>query len=149
MAHVCRSVAQPAGPLARDTWMTDAPEVVTGPPAYMAQKSVTAFSAQGASTAAHDPSWTAAPGGAQPRHLLLDSSSAATVQPQTTKDSIAQKNADLLRLAADESKAHASASKVCSTCQLCFRVCLPLVLCGGCMNVTAQVWLHCLQVLHS
>lgn len=83
--------------------MTDTPEVKVKPPAYMCQKSVSAFSQHGVSAAAADPSWTALPG-SKPAHLLT-SSSAATVQPVSNKVAIAMQNAELLRVAAEEAAA--------------------------------------------
>lgn len=91
--------------------MTDAPEVAAGEPAYMAQKSVTSFSQQGVSQAKVDAGWMATPG-ATPAHMLTGPS-AATVQPVTAKDAIANKNSELLRVAAAESAERAGAAQVC------------------------------------
>ena len=90
--------------------MTDAPEVATGPPAYMAQKSVSSFAQQGVSKAGVDASWMATPG-AKPAHMLTGPS-AATVQPVTAKDVIASKNSELLRIAAAEAAEQAGTAQV-------------------------------------
>ena len=109
----CRGEIKAAAPLHRDSWMTATPEVKAPTPAYMAQKSVQAFSQQGVGAAAPDASWTALPGAA-PAHLLT-AGGAATVQPLSKKEAIAQQNAELMRLVADESAAAALAEQVRST----------------------------------
>jgi hypothetical protein len=92
--------------------MTSLPAPAATGPAYMAQKSVTSFSEQGQEPQLHaDPSWTAVPGAAaQP----LLKSSRSVVQPVTTKDAIAAKNEELLKVAARETQCLPNSQVVCA-----------------------------------
>lgn len=105
----CRGAIKPDEPLRRDGWMTDAPEAPERVPAYMAQKSVTAFSDGASKPVEVDPSWTALPGAA-PSNLLKGGH--AVVQPQSDKDAIAAKNDELMSLAAREARANAEGAAV-------------------------------------
>lgn len=92
-------------------------------PAYMAQKSVTAFTDQGSKPVEVDPSWTALPGAA-PSNLLKGGP--GVVQPRTERDVIAAKNDELLHLAAQEARASAQAHAVRGACML---TCVVFVCC--------------------
>jgi hypothetical protein len=127
-ASRCRGEIKPQGPIARDGWMTDAPEITTGPPAYMAQKSVTSFTQQGAAKASIDPGWMAA-------HLLSGPGAAATVQPLTNQDVIAQKNEELLRVAAAEAAEAAAKAR-------CRAACMSLL-------VSSDCWRSALEHVHT
>ena len=83
-------------PEVRDEWMTALPTKRAMKPAYMEQTSVNAFSSQGAQGAADDPSWTALPGQAPRLHIAYKG---PMKKPQVAQDVIAEKNAELMRLA--------------------------------------------------
>lgn len=76
--------------------MTALPTKCATKPAYMEQTSVNAFSSQGTQGAADDPSWTALPGQAPQLHLAYKG---PMKKPQGPQDIIAEKNAELMRLA--------------------------------------------------
>jgi hypothetical protein len=83
--------------------MTALPAKRTITPAYMEQAHVTAFSSHGASGTDADPSWTALPGQAPQLNIGYKG---PMKKPQVPQDIIAQKNAELMKLA---SKQHAKA----------------------------------------
>lgn len=76
--------------------MTALPTKRAVQPAYMEQTSVNAFSSQGAQGAADDPSWTALPGQAAQLKIVYKG---PMKKPQVPQDIIAEKNAELMKLA--------------------------------------------------
>lgn len=76
--------------------MTALPTKRAMKPAYMEQTSVNSFSSQGAQGGADDPSWTALPGQAPQLHIGYKG---PMKKPQLPQDVIAEKNAELMKLA--------------------------------------------------
>jgi hypothetical protein len=76
--------------------MTALPTKRAMKPAYMEQTSVNTFSSQGAAGVADDPSWTALPGQAPQLNIGYKG---PMKKPQVPQDIIAEKNAELMKLA--------------------------------------------------